>query len=129
MKLLFGLMSVLVFLFVIFFNLFNYELTVSNSDDGVIIQVLSLGEYHSPVLELEISDSNNIVVVKLKTKSNNSVLHTVLINEGVTKFDDIYLDQYEVVYPQSQIYKFIKHEQYNISVKWKFNNAQSTFIL
>lgn len=108
---------------------FNYELTITRKANGVELHTLQLGEYFSPVQELHILDEQRNIVVLFMAKSENSAMHTVTINAGVNRFNDMYLENYDISYPSKKAYTFLKEERYEAVVKWPRSVVRDSFVI
>ncbi len=77
-----------------FYKTFEYTLSATVKEDGtIIIQTLSLGEYYTPVTNLEISESETgNKLISFVAKSGNSGMHTITLRKGVNQLKDLYLD-------------------------------------
>jgi hypothetical protein len=110
-------------------NLFSYKFTVTTSINNIELHALSLGEYHTPVRQLRIIDGDGNEVVKLIAKSENAMMHTATIKEGLNLFNDIYLEDYNVLYPKNMPYSFLKGHKYMAIISWPIRNKRVYFTI
>lgn len=53
----------------------------------------------------------------------------VTINSGINDFQGLYLDQYNVIYPEYFPYNFKTNMSYIVKAKWRFLYATDEFII
>ena len=109
--------------------LFSYQLTITKKVGGVELHTLQLGEYFSPVEELRISDEQNNSVVLFKANTEHPVMHTVTITTGVNEFNDMYLENYDIIYANEKPYIFLKGKSYKVLVKWSSSTERDSFTI
>lgn len=112
------------------FLFFKSYLIVDDSTEVVSIKTLVLGEYYSPVKEMIITDKKESkTVLKIKAKTEKSRMHTITITKGVNDFNNMYLDTYEIIYPESQAYAFKVGITYIVKVKWNILYSTDEFTI
>lgn len=110
-------------------NIFSYKLTVISTINKIELQALSLGEYYTPVRRLRIFDESGNEVVKLMPKSEKAKMHTVTIKEGINLFNDMYLEDYNILYPKDTPYSFSKGHKYMAIISWPIRNKSVNFTI
>lgn len=102
--------------------LFRPELTVTTKDEVVQIHTLTLGEYYTPILALQIEEPGEGLVVEFTANSEKSMMHTVSITSGKNEFSDMYLNGYII---KGRQYEFKNDTVYQVTATWNSRSATS----
>ncbi|MDQ8182716.1 hypothetical protein [Pelagicoccus sp. SDUM812005] len=111
-------------LFIYSFTL--YGLTTNETDSGIELQTLWLGDYYAPVEILEIEDEEQKTVLRLTPNSENAMLHTLVIDLGRNEFKGMYLKDYDI---EGRDCEFRSGIEYTAYVKWPKQKAKTIFTL